>query len=229
MTIAEQTYSILNMRTADDDLKAAAVIRNAAMRLFADRGAAAVTVREIAAAAGVSAGLVMHHYGSKDGLKDAVDRRAVAFFEEMTGELARIGEQGGSASLAELFADGLEREPAMAAYVRRLLADGGEAADGLFARLFEATEAGMRSLVAAGIARPAPDERIRTAFLLANDLSVVLLRRQIARAAGTDPLTRQGLAAWTAAVMDVYTGGVFVVPAAPGRPASDPPGKEPDR
>jgi TetR/AcrR family transcriptional regulator, regulator of cefoperazone and chloramphenicol sensitivity len=211
------------MRTADDDLKAAAVIRNAAMRLFADRGTA-VTVREIAAAAGVSPGLVMHHYRSKDGLLDAVDRRAVAFFEEMIGEFARIGEEGGSASLAELFAERLDSEPAMTAYVRRLLADGGEAADALFARLFEATVAGMRSLVAAGIARPAQDERIRTAFLLANDLAVVLLRRQIARATGTDPLTREGLAAWTAAVMDVYTGGVF---GAPGRPASGkPPGKE---
>jgi TetR/AcrR family transcriptional regulator, regulator of cefoperazone and chloramphenicol sensitivity len=215
------------MRTADDDLKAAAVIRNAAMRLFAERGAAAVTVREIAAAAGVSAGLVMHHYGSKDGLKDAADRRAVAFFEEMIGELARIGAEGGSASLAELFADRLDSEPAMTAYVRRLLADGGEAADALFAKLFEATVTGMRSLVAAGIARPAQDERIRTAFLLANDLSVVLLHRQIARATGTDPLTREGLAAWTAAVMDVYTGGVFAVPAAPGAPPSgQPPGKE---
>jgi AcrR family transcriptional regulator len=219
-------FRILNVRTADDDLKAAAVIRNAAMRLFAERGAAAVTVREIAAEAGVSAGLVMHHYGSKDGLRDAVDRRAVAFSEEMIGELARIGEEGGSASLAELFAGRLESEPAMTAYVRRLLADGGEAADALFARLFEATVTGMRSLVAAGIARPAGDERVRTAFLLANDLSLVLLRRQIARATGTDPLSREGLARWTAAVMDVYTGGVFAAPAVPGKPASGQPAAE---
>ena len=95
---------MLNMRTVKDDLRAAAVIRETAMRLFADRGAAAVTIREIAAAAGVSAGLVMHHYGSKDGLREAVDRRAVAFFEDMIGEFARLGEEGGSASLAELFA-----------------------------------------------------------------------------------------------------------------------------
>lgn len=211
------------MHTADDDLKAAAVIRNAAMRLFAERGAAAVTIREIAAAAGVSAGLVMHHYGSKDRLRDAVDRRAVAFFEEMIGELARIGEEGGSASLAELFAGRLESEPTMTAYVRRLLADGGEAADALFGKLFEATAAGMRSLVAAGIARPAGDEPVRAAFLLANDLAVVLLRRQIGQATGADPLSRDGLARWTAAVMDVYTGGVFAASAAPGRPTSDEP------
>ena len=223
-------FSILNMRIARDDLRAAAVIREVAMRLFADRGAAAVTVREIAAAAGVSPGLVMHHYGSKDGLKDAVDRRAVAFFEEMLGELARIGQEGGSASLAELFVARLEDEPVMVEYVRRLLLDGGEAADALFVKLFDATAAGMRSLVDAGVVRPALDERIRTAFLLANDLSLVLLRRQIARVTGTDPLTGEGQVHWTAAVMDVYTGGIFAAPAgpaAPGKQASDqPPAKE---
>ena len=204
------------------------------MRLFADRGAAAVTVREIAAAAGVSAGLVMHHYGSKDGLKDAVDRRAAAFFEEMLGELPRVGEHGGSASLAELFAAQLEAQPVMAGYVRRLLLDGGEAADALFGKLFETTVAGMRSLVEAGVVRPAQDEQTRTAFLLANDLSLVLLRRQITSVTGTDPLTREGLARWTAAVMDVYTRGIFAAPASlavPGQPASDQPaaGEEPQR
>jgi TetR/AcrR family transcriptional regulator, regulator of cefoperazone and chloramphenicol sensitivity len=217
------------MRIARDDLRAAAVIREVAMRLFAERGAAAVTVREIAAAAGVSPGLVMHHYGSKDGLKDAVDRRAVAFFEEMLGELARIGEEGGSASLAELFAARLEDEPVMVEYVRRLLLDGGEAADALFVNLFDATMAGMRSLVDAGVARPAQNERIRTAFLLANDLSLVLLRRQIARAVGTDPLTREGLVPWTAAVMDVYTGGIFAAPTVSAAPGKQAPGQPPAR
>ena len=209
------------MRIAAEDLKAAALIRDAAMRLFAERGAAGVTVRQIAAAAGVSAGLVMHHYGSKKGLQDAVDRRAVAFFEEMIGELGRIGEEDGSASLAEMLVDRMESEPAMTGYVRRLLAEGGQTADVLFGSLFEATAAGMRSLVAAGIARPAADEPVRAAFLLANDLAVVLLRGPIARATGTDPLSRDGLARWSAAVMDVYAGGVFAVPAAPGMPASD--------
>ena len=113
-----------------------------------------------------------------------MDRRAVAFFEEMIGEFARIGEEGGSASLAELFAARLEREPVMVDYVRRLLLDEGEAADALFAELFEATVAGMRSRAEAGVVRPAQDEQIRTAFLLANDLSLVPLRRQIARVTG---------------------------------------------
>ena len=111
----------------------------------------------------------------------------------------------------------LEDGPVLVDYVRRLLLDGGDAADALFGKLFDASQAGMRSLVDAGDARPAQDERTRTAFLLANDLALLLLRRQITRVTGTDPLVRAGLAAWTAAVMDVYTGGIF---AAPGEPTA---------
>ena len=229
LTGAKQMFSILNVRTERNDLRAAAVIRDAAMQLFAERGAAAVTVREIAAAVGVSPGLVMHHYGSKDRLKDAADRRAAAFFEEMLGELARIGEEGGSTSLAELLAARVEDEPVLVDYVRRLLLDGGHPANALFEKLFDASEAGMRSLVDAGIARPAQDERTRTAFLLVNDLALLLLRRQITHVTGTDPLTWAGLAAWTAAVMDVYTGGIFAAPEGPAAPGRPVPGQPPAR
>ncbi|MET0434632.1 MAG: helix-turn-helix domain-containing protein, partial [Cellulomonas sp.] len=63
--------------TTDDDLTARARIRDAALRLFADRGIEGVSVRDIAAAAGVSAGLIRHHFGSKDGLRDACDSHAI--------------------------------------------------------------------------------------------------------------------------------------------------------
>lgn len=45
----------------------------AGIKLFAEKGFAAVGLREIAAEAGVSLGLVRTHFGSKDGLRDAID------------------------------------------------------------------------------------------------------------------------------------------------------------
>ncbi|MEP7368844.1 MAG: helix-turn-helix domain-containing protein, partial [Dermatophilaceae bacterium] len=66
----------MSSAAGDPDLTARANIRNAALRLFADRGQDSVTVREIAAAAGVSPSLVVHHFGSKDGLRAAVDAHA---------------------------------------------------------------------------------------------------------------------------------------------------------
>ena len=100
------------MRIDPDDRKTAAGIRDTAMGLFAARGVAGVTVRQIASAAGVSPGLVMHHFGSKEGLKEAVDQKAARVVEDLLGDVTRLGEEGGSGSRASVFADRLEDEPA---------------------------------------------------------------------------------------------------------------------
>lgn len=208
------------MRSDSSDLTAVAAIRIAAMKLFAERGYADVTVRQIAAAAGVSAALVIHHYGSKERLRAVIDERAADFVETMLADLQRAPGEGGSTSIAELFADRLEREPALAGYVRRLLSDGGSAGIALFARLYQATQDGMRALEHAGVVRPAHDPAVRNAFLLGNDLALVLLRPHIAQITGLDPLSRTGLVRWSAEVFDVYANGVFRAP--PGSPASTP-------
>jgi AcrR family transcriptional regulator len=192
-----------------EDRTAAAVIRDSAMALFAERGAADVTIREVAAAAGVSPGLVVHHYGSKNGLREAVDERVVRFVRDVLADVATQGGDG-AASLSTPFVDAIDREPEIIAYVGRLLVDGGAAADDLFSAMFEATLAGMAALVAAGVARPAGDERVRAAFLLANDLAVLLLRPRIAAVLGSDPLTRPGVAAWADELADAYASGIFV-------------------
>ena len=203
------------MGSAREDLTGAAAIRIAAMELFAERGYADVTVRQIASAAGVSPALVIHHYGSKENLRAVLEERVAAFVEAMLADLDRLPEEGGSASVAGLFADRLEREPAMAGYVRRLLCDGGPAGVALFGRLYQVTRAGMQALGQAGVVRPSQDEPVRDAFLLSNDLAMLLLRPHLSQVTGVDPLSREGLARWSAEVVDVYTAGVFIpVPAA---------------
>lgn len=204
----------MNVSSAREDLTAAAAIRMAAMELFAVRGYAEVTVRQIASAAGVSAALVIHHYGSKENLRAVLEERVAAFVESMLAELAKAPTEGGSASVAELFADRLEREPALAGYLRRLLCDAGPAGVALFGRLYQATRAGMQAMEQAGVVRPSRDEQVRNAFLLSNDLAMLLLRPHISQVVGMDPLARDGLVRWSAEVFDVYTGGVF-------RPAPD--------
>ena len=72
-------------------MTAKATIRNTALRLFADRGPEAVTVREVAAAAAVSPGLVMHHFGSKAGLREAVDEHVAHSFDAVLDALTDDG------------------------------------------------------------------------------------------------------------------------------------------
>ena len=208
---AARLFYNLHMRANRGDLTAAATIRETAMRLFAQRGAAAVTVREIAAEAGVSPSLVIHHYGSKDGLREAVDNRAIALVDALVTELTAASGGGPSASLAAALSNELERDPLLPAYLRRLLIDGGKPAETLFRTLFEAVLSGFATLEAAGLVRPSSDPEVRTAFLLVNDLAVVLLRDPVHDVLGVDPLARSGMERWTAQVLDVYSRGVLTI------------------
>lgn len=71
------------------DLTARSRIRDAAITLFAERGIDGATIRDIAQTAGVSSGLLRHHFGSKEGLRDACDDYALA---ELTAIGARFTE-----------------------------------------------------------------------------------------------------------------------------------------
>src|SRR4051812_20349075 len=206
----------------EGDLTAKASIRNAALRLFAERGHDAVTVREIAAAAGVSPALVVHHFGSKDGLRAAVDDHAAQAFDALFAmderDLAEAmtGDSGGS--VAEMFARAFPHGSPLPAYLRRLLLVNDPAGSALFGRWHALTLRLLESMTAAGVARPSEDPAVRAAFLLVNDLALVLLRNHVAAAIGVDPLTPAGIARWAREATAVYTEGAFVT--APGEEPS---------
>lgn len=218
MRATEHLFSLLNVRSADDpgDLTARATIREAALRLFSDRDPDAVTVRQIAAEAGVSPALVIHHFGSKAGLRTAVDEHVAHAFERvidaLEGDLADELAGQGSGSLAEAFVAAFPADSAVPAYLRRLLLSNDPTGDAVFTRWFELTERLLTGLEAAGVARPSQDRRVRAAFLLVNDLAALLLARQIERACGVALLTSEGMTQWAAEAMDVYARGAFQAP-----------------
>src|SRR4051812_15003790 len=70
-----------------------AVVIDAAERLFAERGFAATSMRDISAASGVSHPLIHHHYGSKEDLYAAVKRRMVEGYARRFPVAARATER----------------------------------------------------------------------------------------------------------------------------------------
>ncbi|WP_338896103.1 helix-turn-helix domain-containing protein [Streptomyces sp. TG1A-60] len=206
------------MRSIPDDRTTRAVIRDEALRLFAARGPESVTVRQIAEAAGVSAGLVVHHFGSKDGLRQEVDQYVLTVFETILGELT--GESGaqlldpgtGAGSLSEAFARHVPADSPLPGYLRRLLLSDTDAGRLLFRRLFDVSRAALDGLAAAGLAAPGREPAVRAAFLLANDLAVFLLRDRLTEVLGADPLSADGMARWAPEMLSIYAGGLNASP-----------------
>ncbi|NMD55883.1 MULTISPECIES: TetR/AcrR family transcriptional regulator [Tsukamurella] len=109
-----------DLPASNDDLTAKARIRNAALELFAARGASAVSLRAVAAHAGVTVGLVQHHFTTKDGLRRAVEEQIV---ELHARAIAAVPDEGPPAEVAAA-RDGsvremLSRRPAVVDYLRR--------------------------------------------------------------------------------------------------------------
>ncbi|MEP6844331.1 MAG: TetR family transcriptional regulator [Pseudolysinimonas sp.] len=201
------------MSSPIEDRNSRAIIRDEALRLFADRGPDATTVREVAAAAGVSAALVIRHYGSKDGLQAAVDDYVVATLERVLGELAdpASGSPFDPAAAPGLIEAVLGRLPAGSAlprYLGRMLLDGGPAASSVFRRLHEVARSVLDALVAQGLASPGADPNVRAAVLLTNDLAVFMLRERITEVIGADPLSPAGMRRWAGELTQIYGEGL---------------------
>lgn len=97
-------------------------IRSAALALFAERGIAATSLREVARSAGVAPGLVGHYFGGKEGLQEAVEDFVVALFHDTLGAVPLEGEvaevvAARDAAVHRMFAE----NPHVVDYLRRVV------------------------------------------------------------------------------------------------------------
>ena len=150
---------MLNLRSADD-LTAVARIRDAAIELFG-RDGFRVSVRAIAAAAGVSPGLVIHHFGSKDNLHRACDEYIAETIRAAKSESIQTSDPATwLAQMAEI-----EQYAPMMAYLVRSLQSGGELAKTLWHNMIDNTEQYIEEGVRAGTIKPSVDAKARARFL----------------------------------------------------------------
>lgn len=197
------------------DVSARTRIRDSALTLFAHHGPDAVTIRQIASHAGVSPALILHHYGSRAGLRTDVDAHVARVFDGLlvdslsdAASLARA-DDGAVASLAEIMLQNLPPGSPIPEYFRRLILTGDPTGREFFRQWFAMSRTLLDALAGAGALRPASDPDVRTAFLMVNDLALVLLHDHLADVLGFDPLEPTGMRRWATDVLDAYTAGVF--------------------
>jgi AcrR family transcriptional regulator len=143
-----------------DDLTATARIRDAAIEQFGQHGFD-VGLRAIAKAAGVSAALVIHHFGSKDGLRKACDEFIAESVRTAKSESVQTSDPAAwFAQMAEI-----ESFAPLMAYLVRSMQTGGELAKSLWHTMIENAEQYIEEGVQAGTIKPSRDPKARARFL----------------------------------------------------------------
>lgn len=179
-----------------DELSARARIRDVALRHFGERGVAGATFRGIAADAGVSPGLVQHHFGTKDELRAACDAHVLEELGEQSAATLEQGKLGDASWIAAAFA----ARPVLTRYLVRTLVDGSPAAAAMFDEIVRLTEGYLRR---AGGERSAADLRAQAAVFATMKLGVAVFERHLMRTLGARDPARDGYPRIARAALDI--------------------------
>lgn len=186
------------METVDpDDLTARARIRDAALREFGEKGYDGATIRGIAGRAGVSSGLLRHHFGSKQELREACDEYLVKTMRAINEQVRSNVERGDVHYVSARIPVGQYQE-----YVTRALVEG--SAGQLFDEMVAMTQ---DWLAAADQHRAVPAEvdlKSRATVITAMALAVPLLQQHVSRGLGVDVGSPEGDLKMAATLVDVY-------------------------
>lgn len=201
MTAKREPYAppdppVIQRPVAFEDLTARARIREAALEHFARYGFDRATIRSIARTAGVSPGLVRHHYGSKEKLREACDRFAFEMLQRVNADLlANPGATAHSQQISRPFG----------CYVARSLADGSSSGGPIFDELVTMTELWLTRADQSRTDAPKVDRRIRAALVTAMKFGIPLLQEHVSRYLGTDMFESEGERLIALALLDIYS------------------------
>ena len=167
---------VVNPRATDDDLTAKARIRNTALDLFSRYGEDRISLRAIAAEAGVTLGLVQHHFKTKAGLRDAVDQLVVDYF---SSTLADVTAEGSPADVVaardEAVRQMLRDNPPVVNYVRRAILDPSQRRTHLLDVLVDLTRREVDGLRKTGRASTKRSESTQVVAVLVRQMGELLL------------------------------------------------------
>ena len=198
------------MLVRPSDLSSSARIRNAALERFAVNGVRATTIRDIAATAGVSPGMVQHHFKTKAGLRAAVDEYVLAVFAHA---FDGVGEGDDATDLFVELAERLTRlvaeTPLALRYVARSVADGDEAGLDTFDRLLSIADGLAERLAEQGHLRADVDLRWVALHNVMLNMATVLLEPGISRHLERPFRTPEEIERWSAATTALFAHGIL--------------------
>ena len=203
---------MLNMRTArpspPEDLTARALIRDAAIVHFARDGFRKTSLRAIATTAGVSASLVVHHFGSKERLRAECDEFVIGNMLATAHDKASPA--GLQAVIQSYLANPAEYEVDVA-YLSRAISEETAAGQNFVDTIVDETEAIIRAGIADGSMNPSSDPRAEAVLITMTSLAMMTMTSHLARALGFEGrgLGQETMRRLALPSVELYTHGLY--------------------
>lgn len=189
------------------DKTAKARIRDAAITRFAHEGFAATNVKDVAADAGVSPALVIHHFDSKDGLRAACDDYVVRIIREQKTHAMNAGPQLDPLEAMRQLGD----DPPAMRYLARTLAESSPGVDRLVDQIVDDAVGYMQIGIDRGILKPISNLRDMAVVLTLWSLGSLVLHEHARRLLDADLVSGDPMSRlrWMTAALPIFTDGII--------------------
>ena len=168
-------------RSTDNDLTARARIRYAALELYAEHGEDRVSMRRVASEVGVTIGLIQHHFGTKEGLRRAVDELVV---DQVVAALATVQHTGPAAEVVSARNAAvramLRENPAVVKYINRALIEPDGRGAPLLRAIVELTTREIEGLRRGGHASTRTSDKVQVVRTLMDQVGELYLEPVVA-------------------------------------------------
>lgn len=156
-------------------------IRQTALELYAEHGEDRVSMRKIAAEVGVTIGLIQHHFGTKDGLRRAVDTAVV---DSVVEALATVDHTGSPTEVVAARDAAvrrmLEQNPVIVQYLNRALLEPGGRGAPLLEAIVDLTTREVEGLRTEGLASTRGSDKVQVVRTLMGQVGELFLEPVVA-------------------------------------------------
>lgn len=192
-----------------DDRTAKARLRDAAIELVAEGGATNLSARRIAERAGLSAGLVTHHFGSMTQLQQAADKHVLAVIDRLKTQA-----MAGGLTFNPLAHAYSEEHGSLVGYVAQRLADPSPEVAAFVDDMIADAVGYLKEGENTGLVKPTDEPRDRAALMVLTSLGTLVMSEHFKRVFGVDLLSPHlsdtvGFSRYFHAVLDLYDGGIL--------------------
>lgn len=184
-------------------------ILEAAVRLFGRSGIAGTSLKVIASEADVSQALIIHHFGSKDGLRRACDAHVNRLIRSRKDSAINSGPNLDAVHALRSMEGGRD----LMCYLVRTLTEGGDHAEKLIDEMVADAQEYTAQGVENGIFRPSEAPRERVVLLTLWSLGALVLHEHLERLLGVDLLADdygpEGLAPYMRPALELFAHGLL--------------------